>query len=58
VWFIPLVCRELLGPDDGRWWLASYPLWAVLTGMMFFSMGGALWGRLYLAAWPSSRSPW
>jgi serine/threonine-protein kinase len=49
MWLIPVVCRELLGPDDRRWWLASYPLWAVLTGMMFFSMGGALWGRLYLA---------
>jgi hypothetical protein len=49
VWLVPLVCRELLGPDDGRWWLACYPLWAVLTGKMFFTMGGALWGRLYLA---------
>ncbi len=49
VWLVPLVCREVLGPDDGRWALAAYPLWAVLTGSMFVSMGGTFWGRLYLA---------
>jgi serine/threonine-protein kinase len=45
---IPLVCRELLGPD-GPWALATYPLWAILTGALLFSMGSVLWGRLYLA---------
>jgi hypothetical protein len=49
MWLIPLVCWELMGPDDGRWALAAYPLWAILTGSMFFSLGGAFWGRLYLA---------
>jgi serine/threonine protein kinase len=49
MWLVPLVCWELLGPDDGRWALASYPLWALLTGLMFFALGGAFWGRLYLA---------
>ncbi len=49
MWLVPLVCWELLGPDNGRWALAAYPLWAVLTGSLFFSMGGAFWGRLYLA---------
>jgi serine/threonine protein kinase len=46
---VPLVSWQLLGPDDGRWALACYPLWAVLTGSLFVSMGGAFWGRLYLA---------
>jgi serine/threonine-protein kinase len=45
---VPIVCRELLGPE-GPWALATYPLWAILTGSLLFSMGGVLWGRLYLA---------
>jgi serine/threonine protein kinase len=42
-----VVCRLLL--PDGPWALAAYPVWTVLTATLFFSMGGALWGRLYLA---------
>jgi eukaryotic-like serine/threonine-protein kinase len=49
MWLIPVVCFELFGPDDERRWLAAYPLWAILTGAMFVSLGGAFWGRLYLA---------
>jgi serine/threonine-protein kinase len=32
-------------PFDAR---AVYPPWAVLSGMAFFVMGGAFWGRCYL----------
>jgi serine/threonine-protein kinase len=42
-----VLCRQLL--PDGPWALAAYPFWTVLTAVLFFSMGGALWGRLYLA---------
>jgi len=36
-------------PADRPWnALAVYPFWAILAGMNFFGMGGAIWGRLYL----------
>jgi serine/threonine-protein kinase len=44
----PVVCRQLFGAD-GPWALATYPFWAIVTGSLLFTMGGALWGRLYLA---------
>jgi serine/threonine-protein kinase len=45
---VPVVCRQLLGAD-GPWALATYPFWAIVTGSLLFTMGGVLWGRLYLA---------
>jgi serine/threonine-protein kinase len=44
----PVVCRQLFGAGE-TWALATYPFWAIVTGSLLFTMGGALWGRLYLA---------
>jgi hypothetical protein len=39
-----------LAASAGRPWdpLLTFPLWAVLTGAIFFGMGGDHWGRFYL----------
>lgn len=46
---VPIV---YLTAPGGRPWdpLAVYPFWTVLTGVTFFGVGGAAWGRLYLLA--------
>ena len=48
VLLLPFVCY-LSATTDRPWEpLATYPLWALISGVATFSMGGSFWGRLYL----------
>jgi serine/threonine protein kinase len=45
-----LVVCYLLGGPGGDWDpRAVYPLWAVVSGMSYFVMGGGVWGKFYVA---------
>jgi serine/threonine protein kinase len=43
------IVHYLLTPPGTAWNpLSVFPLWAATAGIMFFSLGGLYWGRLYL----------
>ncbi len=44
---VPLVCWQIASPGQ-PWELAVYPFWTVLTGVIFFGLGGSYWGRLFV----------
>src|SRR5262249_17368859 len=40
--------RQMAGPDQPVHELAAYPAWSILTGVLFFALGGSYWGRFYI----------
>src|SRR5262249_21498298 len=40
--------RQMARPDQPVHELAAYPAWSVLTGVLFFALGGSYWGRFYI----------
>jgi len=40
--------RQLAGPGGPVDELAAYPAWSILTGVLFFALGGSYWGRFYV----------
>src|SRR5262249_1611946 len=40
--------RPPAGPGQPVDELAAYPAWSILTGVLFFALGGSYWGRFYI----------